>query len=113
MARKAQRKWMAEHSGETGLDSGTESQIGTETGIGTETETETESETEASEVEGVHLVKGVGEEVLTEWRGGRGLEAGRKMEAITGEEAGTEIGTEIGTVIGTETDGTGKRGEAV
>lgn len=102
------RKWMADHLGETDLDSGTESQRGIETGI----ETETERGTEVLEVEGVHLVMEAEEEVVIGWTGGTDLEAGRKMEAITGEEDGreTEIGT--GIVIGTETDGTGGRGEA-
>lgn len=105
---------MADHSGETGLDSGTESQRGRETGI----ETGIERGTEVLEVEGVHLVMEEGEEVVIEWMGGTGLEAGRRTEAITGEEDGreteTEIGTEtaIGTETETETDGTGGRSEA-
>lgn len=94
---------MADHSGETGLDSGTESQRGIGTGI----EIGIERGTEVLEVEGVHLVMEGGVEVVIEWMGGTGSEAGRKMEEITGEEDGRE--TEIGTE--TETDGTGGRGE--
>lgn len=105
VAWRGQKKWMADHSGETGLDSGTESQRGTETGI----ETGIERGTEVLEVEGVHLVMEGGAEVVIEWMGGTDSEAGRKTEAITGEEDGreTEIGTETGTgtAIGTETDG--------
>lgn len=92
---------MADHSEETGLDSGTESQKETETGI----KTGIEKGTEVLEVEDVHLEMEAGEEVLIEQMGGRGLEAGRKTEVITGEEGGKETGTEIGieTEIGTET----------
>lgn len=108
VAWRGQKKWMADHSGETGLDSWTESQRGTEIGI----ETGIERETEVLAVEGVHLVMAGGEEVVIEWMGGTGSEAGRKTEAIIGEVDGreTEIGTE--TAIGTETDGTGGKGEA-
>lgn len=110
-----QKKWMADHSGETGLDSETESQRGTETGI----ETGIERGTAVLEVEGAHLVMEGGEAVVViEWMGGTDSEAGRKTEAITGEEDGketeieTEIETETAIGIETETDGTGERGEA-
>lgn len=52
VAWRGQKKWMVDHSGETGLDSWTESQRGTEIGI----ETGIERETEVLAVEGVHLV---------------------------------------------------------
>lgn len=108
VAWRGQKKSMADHSGETDLHSGTESQRGTEIGI----ETGIERGTEVLEVGGVLLVMEEEAEVVIEWMGGTGSEAGRKMEAITGEEDGTEtvIGTE--TAIGTETGGTGGRGEA-
>lgn len=113
VAWRGRKKWMPDLSGETGLDSGTESQRGRETGI----ETGIERGTEVLEVEGVHLVMEEGEEVVIEWMGGTGSEAGRKTEAITGEEDGSETETEIATetVIETETetDGTGGRSEAV
>lgn len=134
VAQRGLKKWMADHSGGTDLDSGTESQRGTETGI----ETGIERGTEVLAVGGVHLVMEGGEEAVIEWMGGTGLEVGRTMKAITGEEDGREIETEIGTetatrtgtatqtetaigtetairtetAIGTETDGTGGRDEA-
>lgn len=100
---------MEDRSGETDLHSGTESQRGRETGI----ETGKESEKEVLVVQGVHLGMEAEGEVMIEWMGETGLEAGKKMEAITGEVDGREtvIGTE--TEIGTETDGAGERGEAV
>ena len=111
MAWRGRKKWMADLSEETDLDSGTESQRGTETGIATGIE----RGTEVLEVEGAHLVMEGGVEVVIEWMGGTGSEAGMKMEAINGEEDGreTEIVTGTETAIGTETvivieiDGTG------
>lgn len=68
VAWKGQKKLTADHSAETGLRLGTESQKGTETGI----ETGTERETEASVAEGVHSVTERGGEAVTEWTGGTG-----------------------------------------
>lgn len=104
---RGQKKRMVDHSGETGLRSGTESQSGTGTGTGTE------SGTEVSEVEGVHLATEGGVEAGTEWKGGTDPEDGKKMEQVNVGEGGrgTAIGTEteIGreTAIETETDATG------
>lgn len=56
---------------------------------------------------------------MTEWKGGRGSEVGRRTEAVTAEQDGKETGREIGTAIGTEretetvTGGTGGTGGAV
>lgn len=108
---KGQKKWMVDHSGETDLDSGTESQKGRETGIKTETEV-------LVAVEGGLLKMEVEEEeVVIEPRGETGLQGGRRMELITGEVVGKETGigkeigiakkigsvSENGTVIGTGT----------
>ncbi|KAL7390801.1 hypothetical protein ABVT39_028066 [Epinephelus coioides] len=105
-----QKKWIADHSGETGLDSGTESQRGTGSGI--EIETGIERGIEVLEVEGGHLVMEEGVEVVIGWMGGTGSEAGRKTEEITEEEDGreTEIGIETAIETETETDETGGKG---
>lgn len=116
VALMGQKRWMVDHSGETGLYSGIVSQRGTGTGKETETETEREKETEIEGlvVEGVLLVMEAGAEVVIEWMEGTGSEAGEKREAITGEAdgRGTEIGTETATATETENDGTGERSEA-
>jgi len=114
-ALKGRRKWMKDHSGETGLDSGIESRRGNETGI----ETGTERETEVLEEEGVHLAMEDGEGAMRKWTEETGLEVGRKMVATVGEdgketekEIAIETATETATVIGTERDETGGRNEA-
>lgn len=112
---RGQKKWMADLSEGTGLDSGTESQRGTETGI----ETGIERGTEVLEVGGANLVMEGEVEVVIEWTEGTGSEAGMKMEANNEEEDGREteivivIGTEtaIGTAIEIEIDGTGGKDE--
>lgn len=106
---KNRKKWMTDHLGETGLDSGIENRRGTETGI------EIETGTEVLEGVDVLLVMEGGELVVTKWTGETGTGVGRKMEAISVGEDGreTEIGreTETETAIGTEVDETGEKGE--